>query len=399
MNDLEQPFSNLTKGAHNKYAFKINNVSLGIVNAIRRIILSEIPNVATSFDAYHPEDNDTNFIVNTSSLHNEFLGHRLSLIPIHLPPEVIDSYNTSRFKFVINEHNTGTTTKVITTEHIKIYAEDDRELTRDECERIFPKDIITNDYIIITKLKANLYNPENGEQLHVEYRARKNIAKKNAAWCPVSLCSYTFTVDPEAAAQGLKEKISSIEDEDDKNRAIKVFETLDKQRFYYKNEFNEPSHFDFVIESECALTPQYLVDKAFDIMISKLANLRDEGKVEIHAINEEQYLYAITINDEDHTLGNLVQVLVYDKFVRAKKDVTYVGYNMPHPLQQKVVLKVRFSKATDVMVFLQEVSRVSIETIRGLQGKWRALYGMQMSDAKPPPPPRRIISRKPQQNK
>lgn len=381
-----------------KCSFIINDASLGVVNAVRRVVLSEIPNIAVGFDAYHPENNDTKFFANTSSLHNEFIGHRLSLVPIHVSSDVIDGFDPSMYKFVINQHNTGTEPQLVTSEHIQVFNNDNVELPLQTVRNMFPADRITKDFILITKLKPNLYDSDNGEKLHVEFRARKGIAKHNAAWSPVSLCSYTFVIDPKAEAEGLKAKLAGIDEKDERDKAKKVFKTLENQRFYYKNEYGEPSKYKFSIETECALTPQYLVTKAFDLLINKFQELAKGDNYEVHTINEEHHFYAISISNEDHTFGNLLQTMIYDNYIRPRKDVTYAGYNMPHPLEPTVVVKVRFDKRTDVKQFIHGICALSVEQLRGIQSKWGEFVGAAVAPAAPvaiKPPVRRITTRKP----
>ena len=73
--------------------FTIKDIELSIVNAIRRIILSELPNVAFYFDPYDVDNNDIIIKNNNSVLHNEFLAHRISLIPIHFHENEINDFN------------------------------------------------------------------------------------------------------------------------------------------------------------------------------------------------------------------------------------------------------------------------------------------------------------------
>ena len=57
-----------------------------LVNAIRRVLLTDIPTVG--FQIYeNGENNDIHMIINNSSLHNEMLLHRIALIPLYLNPE------------------------------------------------------------------------------------------------------------------------------------------------------------------------------------------------------------------------------------------------------------------------------------------------------------------------
>lgn len=381
----------------NTCSFTIKNLHVGIVNAVRRVILSELPNVAVSFDAYHDDKNDCTFHVNTCALHNEFLGHRISLIPIHLPDNVIDMYEPDMYRFVIDMQNTGTEVLLVTSEHIKVFDKDGRELEVEERNKMFPPDPITKDYILITKLRPNLYDTQHGERLHVEFKARSGTAKQNASWSPVSLCSYKFVTNVAEAEEALAEKLKNITDEEERTRATKIFETLECQRYYYKDDNGDPNQFIFSIESECALTPVYMFNKALDILVGKLnALISDPEKCSVHAINEEQNLYAITITNENHTIGNLLQVLIYENFIKQRKGVTFAGYNMPHPLESRIILKLRFDKNTDVDAFIKDVVANGSTLLQDVQARWAKFTSSAPSTVEPTaaPPKRRVISRK-----
>ena len=76
--------------------FEVYGLNSAFCNAIRRILISEIETLGfrTSYD----ENTDIKIEINTSVLHNEFLGHRLSLLPIIYSPKDISSYETDRIK-------------------------------------------------------------------------------------------------------------------------------------------------------------------------------------------------------------------------------------------------------------------------------------------------------------
>jgi len=88
-----------------KINFVLNEVDLSIANALRRAMSSLLP-IVTFDDTYYeqPENRFINIKKNTSSLHNEFLSHRLSLIPINM--------NNDSLKIV---------TKFIKDEGVRIY--------------------------------------------------------------------------------------------------------------------------------------------------------------------------------------------------------------------------------------------------------------------------------------
>ena len=63
----------------------IKDVPVALINSIRRILLSNIPTV-TFNDTWDNRDEHRhiNVLKNTSSLHNEFINHRLSLVPLQM---------------------------------------------------------------------------------------------------------------------------------------------------------------------------------------------------------------------------------------------------------------------------------------------------------------------------
>ena len=75
-------FTNLKLDSYNiSLSFNINkDVQASFVNALRRVVLSNIPNLGF---CYEPEKYRSITIKeNTTGLHDEFLAHRISLIPV-----------------------------------------------------------------------------------------------------------------------------------------------------------------------------------------------------------------------------------------------------------------------------------------------------------------------------
>ncbi len=70
---------------HLKTSFEITDIHLALANSLRRCFSSIVPTV--TFDDEYKEQVELKSIIinkNTSALHNEFLSHRLSLIPLDL---------------------------------------------------------------------------------------------------------------------------------------------------------------------------------------------------------------------------------------------------------------------------------------------------------------------------
>ena len=68
--------------------FTLTNTNHSIANAIRRVIITNIPCVV--FKTFPHEENLSTIHKNTSRLNNEILRQRLECIPVHITDENID---------------------------------------------------------------------------------------------------------------------------------------------------------------------------------------------------------------------------------------------------------------------------------------------------------------------
>jgi DNA-directed RNA polymerase I and III subunit RPAC1 len=352
----------------NRLKFTIKDIDLSIVNAIRRIILSELPNIAFYFDPYDTENNDIEILVNSSSLHNEFLSHRISLIPVHFTENEVENFKPENYKFSLKIKNTSDKTINITTKDIKIKDNEGNEYLEKLREHLFPINKITNDYILITKLKPNLYDPEKGEEINIEFKGSINIAKNHSRWCATSQCCFYNEIDYDVAEKVFKEKVSAVEKLEEKELSHEKiadlrlkFNALDQYKNFKKNKYDEPNEFIFQIESECRLRPTYLFFKGLKILISKLENFiinlsANNDSIIINQLGNVDNFYQISIKNEDHTLLNTLQCLIYkqnfqgtdgsnflEKSLQKNKVLDYIGYYQPHPLDNLIYLKLKFN--------------------------------------------------------
>ena len=69
-----------------------------LVNAVRRILLTDIPTVGFNLTE-NGDNNDLIMVINNSSLHNEMLLHRISFMPLYLDPVnyMLESWHVVRF--------------------------------------------------------------------------------------------------------------------------------------------------------------------------------------------------------------------------------------------------------------------------------------------------------------
>jgi len=320
----------------NSAIYKFTDEDAALVNSLRRIILAEIPNIA--FDP-------VNMVIstNTGNLHNEFLMHRISMIPIHANPSEFD--DVCQIMFSLNVKND-------TVNPINVTSADIRYDVNKTIGNLFPTNHITSSHILITRLLP-------GQEIQMKFKASIGISKDNTRWCPVSKCSFMNALD---------------EEEIERQRAIttidpSIFEAHHKYRIYKKNAFGEASEFIFYIDSECALTPDYMMMKAIEILIHKLENMSSVSKVKI--VNN---MVEVFIKDEDYTLVNMVQSYIYNTEIRDQPQNTqprlqYIGYYKPHPLDNSMMLKLSFVNndiPKNILEYIQIRNNVLIEKLKKL---------------------------------
>lgn len=159
--------------------FKLSNTHLSMANSLRRVMLAEIPTMAIHW---------VNIEDNSSPLDDQFLAHRLGLVPLISKTE--NKYTEYRacacngemcddctVRFVLDVENPDSEFKLVTTADLELPSDarnkdvlpfhqgtDDNELTRP---------------IVLVKLGKS-------QRVKLDCTARKGIGKEHAKWMPVS---------------------------------------------------------------------------------------------------------------------------------------------------------------------------------------------------------------------
>jgi len=322
--------------------FKIGNISNSFANSIRRTIISEIPTLG--FDTAEYTDSSLNIIENTSSLHNEYILHRLGLIPIYF--NNINDFDTSNYTFTINIENKTEHAIDVTSKDFKVFNKTSGLF--EDTLNFFKPDPITGDHILITKLKPNFGS--DGEKINISGSCIIGSGSYNAAFSPVSVSIFTNAIDDTLIEKELKEYISSLElkkgdkltpteFEDYKNKFI----IEESERHFYIDDNGEPYVFDFNIESIGIIKSPKILFDACSILEDKLKYfiklLNDDDNDDVEIVSSDSIMDAmdIIIKDETHTLGNLLQHYIYK--YSSRDDLLFVGYKNPHPLIKNIVLR------------------------------------------------------------
>ncbi|KAF9764643.1 DNA-directed RNA polymerases I and III subunit RPAC1 [Nosema granulosis] len=276
-NDLEKLIESIEvriiKEEENFLEFDILNIHCSVANAIRRILISEIPTVSID---------KISIVDNTSVLPDEFLAHRLGLIPIIVSPEDLEFVNgehdvTNSLYFSLNIQNKTKGVIDISSDDIVWHPQENQEIKNVEVKKGIP----------IAKLAPK-------QRISVNMIAVKNTGSVHGKWSPV--CPATYRLMPlievenvyDEEAEKLKkcfsEGVIGIQEENGRKKAVVLNPRLDSmsREVLRHKEFEDrvflgrkSDHYIFTIES-LVLDPKYLLKKALEIFKENLLNLKKD---------------------------------------------------------------------------------------------------------------------------
>jgi DNA-directed RNA polymerase II subunit RPB3 len=268
--------------------FVLSKTDTSVANALRRIMIAEVPTMA--IDLVEIEEN-------TSVLHDEFIAHRLGLIP--LTSSKMDKFNYTRdcscafrcincsVEFTLNVSCNEEQTRDVTSQDL--FSKDPEVvpvLSDDNSEQR------TDAGILIVKLRK-------GQQLRLTAIAKKGVGKEHAKWSPT--CGVTYQFEPDIRLnQNRLEDLSDQQKQEWVNSCpTKVYrfdedakrvEIEDAIRCTFCNECKKkaedfgkpdlvsigtkPERFIFTVETTGALRPEEVVLSALNVLKLKLATLQ-----------------------------------------------------------------------------------------------------------------------------
>ena len=317
---------------------------LAFVNSLRRVILTEIPTIAFNNTDYL--NADIKILENTSSLHNEFILERISLVPIHI--KNTDDYDPNNYIFKLDIENKTKNVINITIKDIEVY--DKTKNTLLPSLDFFKPNPITKEFITILTLHPNPNSK--GELIKMQGSPSKGIGKTNANYSPVSCVTFKNKRDPIKVEQALKEyldkNLKQKDNKEEKKQLSLDFELSLADRYFMTDDDDEPNQFEFYIESKGVYTSKEILSlglktlkqkiKTFNDHISKI--IKDKETLENVSIKESldtMKAYDITIFKETHTLGNIIQTYAMNL---NQDTLNFIGYKNPHPLKDFIVIKI-----------------------------------------------------------
>lgn len=341
---------------NNILRFRISNINVSLANAIRRIILSEIPCIVFRTSPY--EKNKVNIEINTTRMNNELIKQRLSCIPIHIDDT---NFPIENYIVEIDRQNKSDTIEFVTTQDFKIKdVLNNKYLSDVEVRQIFPPHQITQDYIDIIRLRPPYGDNIPGEHFKLNAKFDIGTSEEDGAFNIVSTCSYAASPDPVKINQSWTKiegdyKKQGLTKEDIEFKR-KDWLSLDAQRIII------PDSFDFVVESVGQYTNMDIVYKAIIVMIAKLNKFKEDIQANTELIYPSettiQYSYDVLLDNEGYTLGKAVEFMLFSKHFdrdnsRSDKTLTFCGFKKPHPHINQSLLRIGFIEPTDKMVVMR----------------------------------------------
>lgn len=386
-------FKNLTQPSRNTLKFRLAPTDVAYANALRRVVLTEVETVA--FRSEILEDGTTSgikILKNSTPMSNEMLAHRIGLVPVHVANPL--EWDSQSHIFKLNVTNDSPDSIDIVASDIQVLRVRDPEEAPTPVPSVefFHPDPHSQETALLAVLKGHVAT-QDPEVLSFEATATMGTGRENAQFIPVSQCSYAYTPDtnPERLREHFEawlsshKKISAEELEQNptkKGELEREFKTMEIARCFVINEQGEPNSFEFVVESVGVLDPVYIVARAIQVLQEKVTFYAsvDTGdlplNVQIRPADAKMKGFDFVFQAEDHTLGNILQTWM-DANLMDTNEITYVGYKVPHPLKDEMVLRVGVEdgKEHTARTALMKATRGLATLFKSWGADWAAVGG------------------------
>ncbi|KAK9837884.1 hypothetical protein WJX74_007190 [Apatococcus lobatus] len=271
--------------------FVLSDTDPSVANALRRVMLSEVPTLA--IDLVEIE-------VNTTVLNDEFIAHRLGLIPL-VSQRVWDftgAYDT-------NDDDENALMDIVFQMDVKCTGDDTLDVTSNDLQldpsfpdihpvaySTGPQDAQAEKGVLLVKLRK-------GQHLKLKAIARKGIGKDHAKWQPVATVAFQYMPDiriNHALMDTLSEeqKLQWIQSSPNPvfrlNPVTAQVEVVDAEAYRYDGEVIAKAKalgkeglvnitprqdmFIFRVEGTGAMATQQIVVAAIDVLLRKLDTLQ-----------------------------------------------------------------------------------------------------------------------------
>ncbi len=254
----------------------IRGANVPLMNALRRIALSEVPSMAID---------EVVMIENSSILQDEMIAHRLGLTPLKTD---VDTYNLPEDCECKSEFGCNLCRVTLTLDA------DSTEGTR----TVYSGELVSeNPEIIPVSDKVPIIKLAKGQKLKLEAYARLGKGKNHAKWQPVSVCAYKYFPKIEVPSEKCKDcskcvdicpkKVLAMKENKVEVRALLAcnlcmdcVDACPKTPSIIKVEW-ENDAFVMNIESTGVLPPERIIREATKMLTKQLKEFEKQLKVEV----------------------------------------------------------------------------------------------------------------------
>jgi DNA-directed RNA polymerase subunit L len=339
----------------------LSNTHVTYANTLRRLILTGVETVAFRADMTSTgTTTDVAVKRNDTPMTNEMLADRIGLLPIYVPEPL--KWDEEKYLFELHVEGQADKTTYVESGNFRLKeramlnqgAPSDEEKS-ESATPFFPPHPITGNTCLIATLQPG--SGDHKQIIHITAKASVGTGREHARFSPVSQCSYEYTPDEDEERQDAMflewlrtaKKADGIDLESERGKELRrEFNTMQIKRCFKINAKGEPDSFNFTIESAGVLSVPYIVDRACAVgkqMCDRYATLHMgdlPDDITISSADSRMIGYDFLFREQDHTLGNLLQTWLEQHHMdgSANPKITYVGYAVPHPLRDEMLLRI-----------------------------------------------------------